>query len=51
MNENNSTNGGRRQIKERRRFSYTFHIPERRSGKDRREGEDRRNSNRAENKP
>ena len=27
---------------ERRQFSYSEHIPERRSGKDRREGNDRR---------
>ena len=32
-------NGGRRSGIERRRFSYFFHIPERRSGIDRRCGE------------
>jgi hypothetical protein len=36
-------NGGRRIEKERRKFSYTTHIPERRAGKDRRSGQDRRN--------
>ena len=35
-------NGGRRSGIERRQFSYDFHIPERRSGKDRRSGLDRR---------
>ena len=35
-------NDGRRLGKERRQFSYDFHIPERRSGKDRRSGLDRR---------
>ena len=35
-------NGGRRSGGDRRNFSYTLHIPERRSGKDRRSGEDRR---------
>ena len=35
-------NGGRRSGIERRRFQYTFHIPERRSGDDRRSGIDRR---------
>jgi hypothetical protein len=35
-------NGGRRSGTERRRFSYTLHIPERRSGLDRRSGVDRR---------
>jgi len=34
--------GGRRTGIERRRFSYTGHIPERRSGSDRRTGLDRR---------
>ena len=36
--------GGRRSGNERRRFSYTEFIPERRSGKNRRNGQDRRNS-------
>jgi hypothetical protein len=35
-------NGGRRSGIERRRFQYTSHIPERRSGHDRRSGFDRR---------
>jgi hypothetical protein len=35
-------NGGRRSGIERRRLSYSAHIPERRSGLDRRCGEDRR---------
>ena len=37
-------NGGRRSGIERRRFQYTFHVPERRSGRDRRSGLDRRSS-------
>lgn len=37
-------NGGRRLGLERRRFSYTAYIPERRSGEDRRSGLDRRRS-------
>ena len=35
-------NGGRRLEIERRQFSYSEHIPERRSGKDRRSVADRR---------
>ena len=35
-------NGGRRSGIERRRFQYTSHVPERRSGFDRRSGIDRR---------
>jgi hypothetical protein len=35
-------NGGRRSGIDRRQFSYTAHIPERRSGKERRSGLDRR---------
>ena len=35
-------NGGRRSGIDRRRFSYTEHIPECRSGKERRSGFDRR---------
>ena len=35
-------NGGRRFNIDRRQFSYTDHIPDRRSGKDRRSGMDRR---------
>jgi hypothetical protein len=37
-------NGGRRSGGDRRNYSYTLHIPERRNGKDRRTGEDRRKS-------
>ena len=39
----NKNNAGRRSGIERRVFLYTFHIPERRSGKERRSGIDRRN--------
>ena len=35
-------NGGRRLGIDRRQFSYDFHIPERRLGKERRNGDDRR---------
>ena len=35
--------GGRRSGMDRREFTYTFHIPERRRGLDRRSGFDRRN--------
>ena len=35
-------NGGRRSGGDRRNYSYTLHIPERRNGKDRRSGDDRR---------
>ena len=35
-------NGGRRLTGERRRISYTLHVPERRNGIDRRSGKDRR---------
>ena len=35
-------NGGRRIEKDRRKFSYTEHIPERRITKDRRSGQERR---------
>ena len=35
-------NGGRRSRGDRRNYSYTLHIPDRRSGKDRRSGTDRR---------
>jgi hypothetical protein len=37
-------NGGRRSGGDRRNYSYSLHIPERRSGQDRRSGEDRRKS-------
>lgn len=47
VNEINiADNGGRRKNNDRRQFSYTCHIPERRSGSDRRAGEDRRKDNR-----
>jgi len=39
-------NEGRRSGIDRRHFSYDFHIPERRSGKDRRGGKDRRRKQR-----
>ncbi len=35
-------NRGRRSGGDRRNYSYTLHIPERRTGKDRRSGNDRR---------
>ena len=35
-------NGGRRSGVDRRQFSYSDHVPERRSGEDRRSGSDRR---------
>ncbi len=35
-------NGGRRSGIDRRQFSYSGHIPERRTGRDRRSGKDRR---------
>jgi hypothetical protein len=35
-------NGGRRSGGDRRNYSYTLHIPERRNGNNRRRGEDRR---------
>jgi len=48
-------NGGRRSGGDRRNYSYTLHIPERRSGEDRRNGSDRRQFPRAkevaQNKP
>ena len=37
-----SDNGGRRSGADRRQFSYSYHMPERRSGADRRSGSDRR---------
>ena len=43
-NEIFKDNGGSRSGLERRTFSYTQFIPERRSGKDRRKGFDRRSS-------
>ena len=41
-----SDKGGRRVGVERRRYSYTCYIPERRSGEDRRSGGDRRSADR-----
>jgi len=47
--------GGRRSGGDRRNYSYTLHIPERRNGQDRRNGSDRRKFPRAkevaQNKP
>ena len=40
-------NGERRSGGDRRNYSYTLHIPERRAGKDRRNGTDRRKFPRA----
>jgi hypothetical protein len=42
-------NGGRRTGIDRRQFSYTLHIPERRSGKERRSELDRRIKQRKSN--
>jgi hypothetical protein len=42
-------NGGRRSGGERRNYSYSLHIPERRKGKDRRESDDRRKFHRIKN--
>lgn len=39
-------NGGRRSGFDRRQYSYTLHIPERRSGLERRSGKDRRKKHR-----
>lgn len=44
-----SDKGGRRVHNDRRQFSYTVHIPERRKGNDRRNGGDRRKSTRLSN--
>jgi hypothetical protein len=41
MNLSSKDNRGRRSGIERRNFSYTVHVPERRSGKERREAIDR----------
>ena len=43
-------NGGRRSGGDRRNYSYTLHIPERRNGKDRRSGADRRINSRTKAK-
>jgi hypothetical protein len=45
---NISEKGGRRKDNSRRQFTYTFHLPERRSGVDRRANNDRRRENRYE---
>ena len=42
QNATSTDNGGRRSGGDRRKYSYTLYIPERRSGKDRRDGNDRR---------
>jgi len=44
-------NGGRRSGGDRRNYSYTLHIPERRLGNDRRSGEDRRKISRTKANP
>ena len=41
-NSKSAASGDRRKEPNRRRFTYTDHIPERRSGIDRRSGKDRR---------
>jgi hypothetical protein len=41
-------NGGRRSGVERRKFSYTLHLPERRTGGDRREPEELRKTSHKE---
>lgn len=47
----NADNGGRRSGAERRIFSYTYYIPERRDGQDRRKGKERRMSHRPKINP
>jgi hypothetical protein len=42
QNATSTDNGGRRSGGDRRKYSYTLYIPERRSGKDRRNGKERR---------
>ena len=42
QNLTSTDNGGRRSGGDRRTYSYTMHVPERRSGGDRRKGKDRR---------
>ena len=42
QNDTSLDNGGRRSGGDRRTYSYTLHVPERRSGNDRRQGQDRR---------
>jgi hypothetical protein len=41
-NGTSTDKGGRRSGGDRRTYSYTLHVPERRSGADRRDGKDRR---------
>ncbi len=42
QNATSTDNGGRRSGGDRRKYSYTLYVPERRSGKDRRDSKDRR---------
>ena len=49
--DNNKSKGGRRKDPERRNYSYTVHIPERRSGNDRRDKKDRRKVDRQDADP
>lgn len=42
QNATSTDNGGRRSGGDRRKYSYTLHVPERRNGNDRRIGKDRR---------
>ena len=42
QNGTSTDKGGRRSGGDRRTYSYTLHVPERRSGADRRDGKDRR---------
>lgn len=51
VSEVSTDNDGRRKKEDRRKFSYTIHIPERRCGIDRRSGEDRRQSSRNGERP
>ena len=46
VNDNIYPNIDRRKKADRRQFTYTFHIPERRGGLDRRDKEERRSSER-----
>ena len=42
QNDTSADNGGRRSGGDRRTYSYTLHVPERRRSADRRDGKDRR---------
>ena len=42
QNDTSTDNGGRRSGGDRRTYSYTLHVPERRISADRRNGKDRR---------